>query len=82
MGVMEKISFLPKVLKYDPDSQDIVLSSQDKVTQINNINQVKVFLHPLYKTFYFTEVQEMINKGEHEAVKSMFGLKSTRAYKA
>jgi hypothetical protein len=59
-----------------------VLSSIDKVTQINTINQVKVFLHPQYKVFYFKEVQEMINNGEHEKVKSMFELKSNKAYRA
>jgi hypothetical protein len=79
---MEKISFLPKILKYDPESPDIVLNSQDKVTQINNINQVKVFFHPLYKVFYFTELQAMIDNGEHESVKSLFNLKSNMEYKA
>jgi hypothetical protein len=79
---MEKISFLPKFLKYDPDSPDIVLNSKDKVTQINKINEVKVFFHPLYKVFYFTELQEMIDKGEHETVKALFNLKSNMAYKA
>jgi len=79
---MEKISFLPKVLKYDKDSPDKVLRSEDKVTQINNINQVKVFFHPTYKVFYFTELQEIINKGKHEEVKAIFNLKSNRAYKA
>lgn len=51
LGILTKIRFIPTVLKYNPDSQDQTLQSRDKVNQINTLNRVKVFIHPLYANF-------------------------------
>jgi len=46
VGTLSKISFIPTVLTYDPESIDLTLKSRDKVMQINAMNRVKVFFHP------------------------------------
>lgn len=49
LGILSKTRFISTILKHNPERSDHVLKSYDKVQQINTLNRVKVFFHPLYK---------------------------------
>ncbi len=46
LGCLNNISFTPKINEYDAKRTRLLLSSKDKVQQINTINATKVFFNP------------------------------------
>jgi hypothetical protein len=45
LGTLNNITFTPKINEYDPKRARLLLSSKDKVQQINTINATKVFFN-------------------------------------
>jgi len=56
LGCLNNISFTPKINEYDAKRTRLLLSSKDKVQQINTINATKVFFNPTWSKYLFEEV--------------------------
>jgi hypothetical protein len=68
LGCLNSITFTPKVLAHNPQSNRILLSSKDKVQQINTMNATKVFFNPTWAKFLFEELIPLIHTDKEKFI--------------
>jgi hypothetical protein len=69
LGTLNNITFTPKINEYDPKRSRLLLSSKDKVQQINTINATKVFFNQTWANYLFEELIPLIYSDKDKFMK-------------
>jgi len=76
---MRCYTMIPVRLEYNPESKSSLLTSQDKVTQINKLNSTKVLLNTPYLNYL---IKHLLVQLEEDALKAITPEMKDLLYKA
>jgi hypothetical protein len=79
--LLRQVSFFPKIITYNKDSPDPILSSKDKLNQINILNSVKVYFNHDYAKYLFEDVLSLLHK-DNKKIAKILGAKTENELRA